>query len=111
MPPWNSSTKGSGLDLVSGDPAREKNLLFGVGGLASPFLFQVPVKRIRPCAVSCCRCHGIRDSLKAKRRMLEIRIRDISRRGRSCSGEIWSFICIGVGFLDVVIESDSANVV
>ena len=28
----------------------------GVGGLASPSLFQVPVKLICPCAVSCCRC-------------------------------------------------------
>ncbi|KAK8482487.1 hypothetical protein V6N11_064484 [Hibiscus sabdariffa] len=55
-------------------------------GLGWPPLFQVPVKLIYPCAVSCCRCHGIRDSLKAERRMLEIRRRDISRRGRSCSG-------------------------
>ncbi|TYJ21980.1 hypothetical protein E1A91_A08G098600v1, partial [Gossypium mustelinum] len=31
MPPWNSTTKGSSPDLVSGDPARGKKILFGVG--------------------------------------------------------------------------------
>ncbi|TYH05669.1 hypothetical protein ES288_A08G100400v1 [Gossypium darwinii] len=31
MPPWNSSTKGSSPDLVSGDPTRGKKILFGVG--------------------------------------------------------------------------------
>ncbi|KAK8491889.1 hypothetical protein V6N11_014013 [Hibiscus sabdariffa] len=81
MPPWNRSTKGSGPDLVSGEGKKD-----AFWGWVGPPLFQVPVKLICPCAVSCCRCHGIRDSLKAERRMLEIRRRDISRRGRSCSG-------------------------
>ncbi|KAK5769848.1 hypothetical protein PVK06_040797 [Gossypium arboreum] len=83
MPPWNSSTKGSGPDLVSGDPARGKKMLFGVG--LAP-LVPGPSEADLPLCCVLLSMPGIRDSLKAERRMLEIRRRDISRRGRSCSG-------------------------